>query len=297
MVIKHDGEEEQYDLFMAKVVQIARGIADDTYTGKTGPFTYHHGGEGYRETGLDGNTYTTYDCRGMVFSVYRYAAAYYPNFYMSEELKDVYIGCTSYQYEQLRAKGFGCAKLRSKDELQDGDILYKVGHTEIFFRKDNGTPMQVGACQTPGCFYKRDGKTEGSGPATDGIVEKEMGNKWIAYFRYGMPNSYRPPSSVTNPDGDTASGLLGGRAYEGEVDEYADLDEQIFDFQGNPQIMIFEGETNLSLWLFSLLSQFLDFISGLLVSLLINPIMQLLNTIVNFLTNFINYISGLPTGT
>jgi hypothetical protein len=94
------------------------------------------------------------------------------------------------------------------------------------------------------------------------------------------------------------AGYLGtGRYYVGPVDEKAELDEQVCDFQGNPQVMVYEGETkSFSMWLFTLLSQFLDFITGLLVSLLINPIMQLLNAIVNFLTNFINNISGLPTG-
>jgi hypothetical protein len=122
--------------------------------------------------------------------------------------------------------------------------------------------------------------------------------EWECYFRYKTYSDYTPDGSVRGPAADDVVGLLGKRRfYMGPVESSANLDEQIFDFQGNPQVMVFEGETHYSMWLFTLLAQFLDFLSGLLVSMLINPIMQLLNAIVNFLTNFINHISGLPTET
>ena len=293
-------EDQEIQAFKSKMVEIARSIADDTYydsfESHVHPkYTYHYGGDGTRETGFNGVSYCTYDCRGLVAASIRYASKAL-NFH-KDKFANFYIWSTRYEYKQLTETGlWGCHKVGSKSELQDGDILLNSGHTEIFFRKGDGTPMQVGACQTSTEFYRADGETKGSCDPKDSIKEREMYD-WEAYFRYGTVSDYYPVGTIADGE-DVGTGQLGsGRYYTGPIDESAELDEQVFDFQGNPQKMVYDGSTNFSMWLFKLLSQFLDFITGLLVSLLINPIMQLLNAIVNFLTNFINYISGLPMGT
>ncbi len=302
-----------------KMIEVARSIAADTYhinksSENTELFTYLWGGDGQQATGRNGTVYTVFDCRGLVSGSIRHAAkeliAADPSIKTQtigsssttmEDLTKLYIGSTSTQYDDLSPKGFGCHKLTSESELQDGDILWRKSHTELFFRSGS-TAKQVGACQTSKQFKKAEkyGGDYGSCEASESI--KEYGfqgvGKWEAYFRIGTDSDYVPTGYVNAGGADDEEGYLGpGRYYVGPVDEKAELDEQVFDFQGNPQVMVYEGETNFSMWLFTLLSQFLDFIAGLLVSLLINPIMQLLNAIVNFLTNFINQVSGLPTGT
>lgn len=297
--------------FKDKMVEIARSIADDNYTSTYfgsvhQPYAYKWGGDGEltgRQTGFDNVSYCVFDCRGFVAGTIRYAAK---TLNMNSALQNVYITWTNSQYEDLYTnlkspKRFGCHKITSVSELQDGDILWRSSHTEIFFRKSDGTAMEVGAVGTPTCFNKA--KKYGGGPGDkkpkDSIKEYSyQDGSWEAYFRYGTESDYYPTGTIGAGGPDEVTGQLGsGRWYTGEVDQNAELDEQVFDFQGNPQKMVYDGSTNFSMWLFTLLSQFLDFIAGLLVSLLINPIMQLLNAIVNFLTNFINYISGLPMGT
>ena len=216
---------------------------------------------------------------------------------MDDRLKNMQISCTNEEYSYLTKDGlFGCHKVTSISELKDGDILLRTGHTEIFAWGSDGSAHNIGAWHTSRVFNKADGEV-GSGDPEDSIKEYDLGT-WECYFRYKTPNEYTPDGSVHGPAADDIGGTLGpGRYYVGPVETSANLDEQIIDFQGNPQVMVFEGETHYSMWLFTLLAQFLDFLSGLLVSMLINPIMQLLNAIVNFLTNFINHISGLPTGT
>ncbi len=293
--------------FLNRVVEIARSIAADEYecphfSSVKPKYAYLHGGDG-EKTGRVYNSvskryYTVYDCRGFVSASIRYAAR---DLDMSDALKNFQIGSTSVQYNDAyenfsNSKRFGCHKLHDQSELKDGDILYMVGHTELFYRKADGTPMQVGAHYTPEGWKKANGNA-GSGSAEGSVEERGLGNSWIAYFRYATESTYIPPGGADG-DGEPDGGELGeGRWYSGEYDQKAELDEQVFDFQGNPQKMVYDGTTDFNMWLFTLLSQFLDFIAGLLVSLLINPIMQLLNAIVNFLTNFINYISGLPMGT
>lgn len=302
-----------------KMIEVARSIAADTYhinksSENTELFTYLWGGDGQQATGRNGTVYTVFDCRGLVSGSIRHAAkeliAADPSIKTQtigsssttmEDLTKLFIGSTSTQYDDLSPKGFGCHKLTSESELQDGDILWRKSHTELFFRSGSKA-MQVGACQTSKQFKKAEkyGGDYGSCEASESIKEYNFQGvgKWEAYFRIGTDSDYVPTGYVNAGGADDDDGYLGpGRYYVGPVDEKAELDEQVFDFQGNPQVMVYEGETNFSMWLFTLLSQFLDFIAGLLVSLLINPIMQLLNAIVNFLTNFINQISGLPTGT
>ena len=302
-----------------KMIEVARSIAADTYhinksSENTELFTYLWGGDGQQATGRNGTVYTVFDCRGLVSGSIRHAAkeliAADPSIKTQtigsssttmEDLTKLFIGSTSTQYDDLSPKGFGCHKLTSESELQDGDILWRKSHTELFFRSGSKA-MQVGACQTSKQFKKAEkyGGDYGSCEASESIKEYNFQGvgKWEAYFRIGTDSDYVPTGYVNAGGADDDDGYLGpGRHYVGPVDEKAELDEQVFDFQGNPQVMVYEGETNFSMWLFTLLSQFLDFIAGLLVSLLINPIMQLLNAIVNFLTNFINQISGLPTGT
>ena len=302
-----------------KMIEVARSIAADTYhinksSENTELFTYLWGGDGQQATGRNGTVYTVFDCRGLVSGSIRHAAkeliAADPSIKTQtigsssttmEDLTKLFIGSTSTQYDDLSPKGFGCHKLTSESELQDGDILWRKSHTELFFRSGSKA-MQVGACQTSKQFKKAEkyGGDYGSCEASESIKEYNFQGvgKWEAYFRIGTDSDYVPTGYVNAGGADDDDGYLGpGRHYIGPVDEKAELDEQVFDFQGNPQVMVYEGETNFSMWLFTLLSQFLDFIAGLLVSLLINPIMQLLNAIVNFLTNFINQISGLPTGT
>ena len=302
-----------------KMIEVARSIAADTYhinksSENTELFTYLWGGDGQQATGRNGTVYTVFDCRGLVSGSIRHAAkeliAADPSIKTQtigsssttmEDLTKLFIGSTSTQYDDLSPKGFGCHKLTSESELQDGDILWRKSHTELFFRSGSKA-MQVGACQTSKQFKKAEkyGGDYGSCEASESIKEYNFQGvgKWEAYFRIGTDSDYVPTGYVNAGGADDDDGYLGpGRHYIGPVDEKAELDEQVFDFQGNPQVMVYEGETNFSMWLFTLLSQFLDFIAGLLVSLLINPIMQLLNAIVNFLTNFINQVSGLPTGT
>ena len=302
-----------------KMIEVARSIAADTYhinksSENTELFTYLWGGDGQQATGRNGTVYTVFDCRGLVSGSIRNAAkeliAADPSIKTQtigsssttmEDLTKLFIGSTSTQYDDLSPKGFGCHKLTSESELQDGDILWRKSHTELFFRSGSKA-MQVGACQTSKQFKKAEkyGGDYGSCEASESIKEYNFQGvgKWEAYFRIGTDSDYVPTGYVNAGGADDDEGYLGpGRYYVGPVDEKAELDEQVFDFQGNPQVMVYEGETNFSMWLFTLLSQFLDFIAGLLVSLLINPIMQLLNAIVNFLTNFINQVSGLPTGT
>ena len=293
--------------FKNRMVEIGRLIGTDDYecphfSNVKPPYAYLYGGDG-EKTGRRYNSdskkyYTVYDCRGFVSAVVRYAAR---DLDMNDALKNLQIAWTPSEYDDLYTnlnspKRFGCHKLNDQSELQNGDILYKDGHTELFFRATDGTPKQVGAHYTPAGFTKANGDA-GSGSQEGSVSETGLGNTWEAYFRYGTESTYVPSGSIGGgPDYD--AGELGeGRWYTGEYDQKAELDEQIFDFQGNPQKMIYDGTTDFNMWLFTLLSQFLDFIAGLLVSLLINPIMQLLNAIVNFLTNFINYISGLPMGT
>lgn len=293
-------EDTAIQAFKDKMVSIAKAIANDTYYDENESqvhplYTYHHGGDGYREYGFNGVSYCTYDCRGLVAASIRYASKALD--FHKDKFAKFFITSTKYEYAELTATGlWGCHKVGSKSELQDGDILLNKGHTEIFFRANDGTPMQVGASSTSKQFYKADGTIGDTQDPADSIRTREMYD-WEAYFRYGTISDYVPTGSISSGEG-YGSGYLGtGRWYSGEVDDSANLDEQVFDFQGNPQKMVYDGETNFSIWLFTLLSQLLDFIAGLLVSLLINPIMQLLNAIVNFLTNFINYISGLPMGT
>ena len=312
-------EAVDYSEFASKMVEIARSIAADTYHVHTSAdkqelFTYLWGGDGQTAVGKDKKTYTVFDCRGLVAGSIRYSAKELTEANPSlktqtigststtmEDLKGLYIGSTKTEFNDLDSKGFGCHKLTTESELQDGDILWRKSHTELFFWK-GGKAMQVGACQTSKQFRKakKYGGDYGSCEASESIKEYDFQGvgKWEAYFRIGTTSDYHPTGYIDAPGADDMEGYLGttSRYYVGPVDESANLDEQIFDFQGNPQSMSYEGETNISMWLFTLLSQFLDFITGLLVSLLINPIMQLLNAIVNFLTNFINNISGLPTG-
>lgn len=300
--------------FVDKMVEIALGIGDDTWDSPDfdvvhAPYTYLWGGDGELHgssptRGKDGINYATFDCRGFVAGVIRYASRAYETesgTTMPDDLKNMVIYGTDNEYKNLvtdTGGKFGCSKINNVADLKSGDILYRGGHTEIFIRGDDGSARQVGAHRTSRVMKKADGEY---GPddvsPEDALSETNYWpGEWECYFRYGGPNTYTPTGTGTSEDG--IVGNLGpGRNYTGEYDEKAELDEQIFDFQGNPQVMVFEGETNFSAWLFTLLAQFLDFISGLLVSLLINPIMQLLNAIVNFLTNFINQISGLPTGT
>ena len=300
--------------FVDKMVEIALGIGDDTWDSPDfdvvhAPYTYLWGGDGELHgssptTGKDGINYATFDCRGFVAGVIRYASRAYETesgTTMPDDLKNMVIYGTDNEYKNLvtdTGGKFGCSKINNVADLKSGDILYRGGHTEIFIRGDDGSARQVGAHRTSCVMKKADGEY---GPddvsPEDALSETNYWpGEWECYFRYGGPNTYMPTGTGTSEDG--IVGNLGpGRNYTGEYDEKAELDEQVFDFQGNPQVMVFEGETNLSAWLFTLLAQFLDFISGLLVSLLINPIMQMLNAIVNFLTNFINQISGLPTGT
>ena len=295
-------------LFNDKVIEIARKMAKDDYTSPDypskvrPPYAYRWGGDGELHgsspaKGSNNVWYTVFDCRGFVAGSVRYAAR---ELDMDDKLKNLYITWTPTEYAELTATGlYGCHKITSVSELKDGDILYRDGHTELFFRKD-GAAWEVGAVGTPTCFNKaaKYGGVPGKKKPEDSITEYPYSNDWEAYFRYGTTSTYVPTGSIGSGAPDAESGQLGsGRWYSGEVDEKAELDEQVFDFQGNPQKMVYDGETNFSIWLFTLLSQLLDFIAGLLVSLLINPIMQLLNAIVNFLTNFINYISGLPMGT
>jgi hypothetical protein len=307
-----------YQVFANKMVEVARSIAADTYhintSSGTELFTYLWGGDGQQATGKNQQVYTVFDCRGLVSGSIRNAAKELiaaddsiknqqvgSSSTTIEGLKSLYIGSTSTQFDDLDPKGFGCHRLIDESELQDGDILWRKGHTELFFR-DGSKAMQVGACQTSKQFKKAAeyGGGYGTCEASESIKEYNFQGvgKWEAYFRIGTGSDYVPEGIISEPGADAMAGYLGStsRYYVGPVDESANLDEQIFDFQGNPQSMIYEGETNFNMWLFTLLSQFLDFITGLLVSLLINPIMQLLNAIVNFLTNFINSISGLPTG-
>jgi len=291
--------------FKDKMIEIARAIANDTYTDSSHPsgtkYTYLWGGDGgYAYSPKNGAKYCVFDCRGLVAGSIRYASRAL-NFH-KDKFEDFYITSTKYEYGQLIATGlWGCHKVTSASELQDGDILWRSSHTELFFRTAAGKNMQVGAHQTSKLFLKDEscGGGYGSCDPEDSIEEYSYGEgSWEAYFRYGTVSDYTPTGSFYGAGADGVSGQLGeGRLYSGEVDEKAELDEQVFDFQGNPQKMVYDGTTNFNMWLFTLLSQFLDFIAGLLVSLLINPIMQLLNAIVNFLTNFINYISGLPMGT
>lgn len=308
-----------YSAFASKMVEIAKSIAEDKYHIHTAPyqtelFTYLWGGDGEQKTGKNQQVYTVFDCRGLVSGSIRHAAKELTNADASlktqkigtssttmEDLKKLYIGSTSTQFDDLDPRGFGCHKLTDESELQDGDILWRKGHTELFYR-DGSKAMQVGACQTSKQFKKaaKYGGGYGTCEASESIKKYDFQGvgKWEAYFRIGTDSDYVPIGYIHEPGADEMAGYLGtGRYYVGPVDEKAELDEQVFDFQGNPQVMVYEGETkSFSMWLFTLLSQFLDFITGLLVSLLINPIMQLLNAIVNFLTNFINNISGLPTG-
>ena len=294
--------EEDIQNFKSKMVEIMRGMVADTYTCVDestvhAPFTYHWGGDGTRETGLDGVSYCTYDCRGLVAATIRYASRELS--FHDDKLGHLYIGGTKTQYDDLTATGlWGCHKINSVDDLETGDILWRSGHTELFFITDDGKTMEGGACRTSRVFKKAEkyGGEPGTCEPNESIIEYPYDGSWEAYFRYGTESDYHPTGTINPGSPEDEEGNLGpGRDYQGAVDEKAELDEQVFDFQGNPQVMIFEGESSINLWLFTLLSQFMDFIAGLLVSLLINPIMQLLNAIVNFLTNFINQISGITT--
>ncbi len=305
----YEDDEEQTtisdDEFKAEIVRIAREIAADTYVPRfsnpnnqiSKPYTYQWGGDGYRNQGKSGTYYTVYDCRGLVSASIRYAAK---ENNLSDNLKNLYIGSTSTQYHDIQNL-FGCHKLTSESELEPGDILWRKSHTEIFFRKGSEA-MQVGACQTSKEFHKaaKYGGDYGTCEPTESIKEYKFQGveKWEAYFRYGTTSDYEPRGYIDAAGADDEEGYLGsGNYYIGPVDKEAKLDEQVFEFQGNPQSVIYDEAESIGLWLFKLLSQFLDYITGLLVSLLVNPIMQALNAIVNFLTNFINRISGLETGT
>lgn len=287
--------------FKNKMVEIARAIANDTYTDSAHSegteYTYLWGGDGEYRRGSDGRRYCVFDCRGLVAGSIRYASTAC-NFH-TDVFSDFFITSTRYEFGELTKTGlWGCHKVTSSTLLQDGDILLNPHHTELFFREPDGTPKQVGAWQTSRVFEKDESCGGGYGDCdpTDSITERDL-YTWDAYFRFGTITDYYPKGRVSgwNGNGDSISGQLGeGRWYTGEVDDEAELDEQIFDFQGNPQQMVYDGEAKINFWLFTLLSQFIDFMAGLLVSLLINPIMQLLNAIVNFLTNLINKISGVP---
>jgi len=81
--------------------------------------------------------------------------------------------------------------------------------------------------------------------------------------------------------------------YYTNTDAEAELDEQVFDFQGNPQIMTYDESKTLGYWIFTFIKQFLDFIISLMINIIIDPIIGWLNILQNFIMNTINIFSGI----
>jgi hypothetical protein len=81
----------------------------------------------------------------------------------------------------LTSNGFTAHKFTGLDNLQEGDILWRSGHTEVYA----GAGKTVGAhgCSPTNSHPNRSCST--SGDQDDEVSVSSAGTNWTYYFRYG----------------------------------------------------------------------------------------------------------------
>ncbi len=100
----------------------------------------------------------------------------------------------------------------------------------------------------------------------------------------GSTPSLMPENSVSG--GSTVTGV------SGEIDDEVSLDDLEFRFAGNPQKMEYNGEEKLDPWIFSKLSQLIDYILGIIASVSRVSIVGWAAIIEAFISSMIHSLSG-----
>ena len=170
-------------------------------------------------------------------------------------------------YEQFGIKlPHGTASLLDKgapvswSDVQLGDII-------ITESSASGTGKHTG-------IYAGDGKWVNASTSSVGTVLSDVLVEKIITIRRIVGNLQSDGSTPTVFPGSGGVDGLGGASGQGfkpqgEIDNTddnpIDLDALEFDFSGSPSKVEYNGEKNISIWLFSKFSQFIDYILGIML--------------------------------